>query len=54
MGVLNIYKGLDLVDRLPEELSTEVSNTIWEAVTKVIPKKKRYKRQSDYLRGLYK
>jgi len=52
--VLNRYKGLDLADGPPEELSTEFSNTIWEVVTKTIPKKKRYRRQSDYLRRLYK
>ena len=38
--VMNTFKGLDLVDRMPEELWTEVSNTVQEAVTKNIPKKK--------------
>ena len=32
-------KGLDLVERMPKELQTEVHNTIQEAVTKIIPKK---------------
>ena len=41
---MNRYKGLDLADGPPEELSTEVSNTIWEAVTKTIPKKKKCKK----------
>ena len=36
--VINRLKGRDLVDRLPEELRTEVPNTIQEAVTKIIPK----------------
>ena len=35
---LNIFKGLDLIDRVPEELWTEVQNTIQEVVTKTIPK----------------
>ena len=41
---MNRYKGLDLADGPPEELSTEVSKTIWEAVTKTIPKKKKCKK----------
>ena len=35
--------GLDQVDRVPEELWTEVCNTVREAVTKTIPKKKKYR-----------
>ena len=34
------FKGLDLVDKVPEELWTEVCNIAQEAVTKTIPKKK--------------
>ena len=37
----NRFKGLDLVDRMPEELWTEISNTVQGAVTKNIPKKKK-------------
>ena len=37
--VMNRFKGLDLVDRVPEELWTEVCNTVQESVTKIIPKK---------------
>ena len=37
------FKGLDLVDRAPEELWMEFSNTVQEAVTKTIPKKNKYK-----------
>ena len=44
VGVTNRFKGLDLVDRVPEELWTEVHNTVQEAVTKTIPKKKKCKR----------
>ena len=36
----NIFKALDLVDRVPEELWMEVHNTVQESVTKTIPKKK--------------
>ena len=38
------FKGLDLVNRLPEELWTEVCNIVQEAVTKTIPKKKKCKK----------
>ena len=38
--VTNKFKGLDLIDRVPEELWTEVCDTIQEAVIKTIPKKK--------------
>ena len=38
--VTNRIKGLDLAERVPEELWTEVCNTVQEAVTKSIPKKK--------------
>ena len=43
MAVKNRFKGLDLVDRVSEALWTEVCN-IQEAVTKTIPKKKKYKK----------
>ena len=39
--VTNRFKGLDLVDRVPEELWTEVHNIVQEAITKTIPKKKK-------------
>ena len=39
--VMNRFKGLDLVDRVPEELWTEVCNIVQEAVTKSIPKQKK-------------
>ena len=38
--VTNRFKGLDLVDRMPEELWMEVHNTVQEAVRKTIAKKK--------------
>ena len=37
----NRFKGLDLMDRVPEELWTEVSNTVQVGLTKTIPKKKK-------------
>ena len=42
--VRNRFKGLDLTDRVPEELWTEVRDIIQEAVIKTIPKKKKCKR----------
>ena len=39
--VTNRLKGLDMVDRLPEELWTEVHNIVQEVLTKTIPKKKK-------------
>ena len=36
---MNRLTGLDLVDRVPEELWMEVCNTVQEAVIKTIPKK---------------
>ena len=40
----NRFKGLDLVDRVPEELWMEDCNTVHEAVIKTIPKKKKFKK----------
>ena len=51
--VRNRFKGLDLVDRVSEELWTEIHNTVQEAMTKTIPKKKICKRQNGW-RRLYK
>ena len=39
--VKNRLKGLDLTDKLPEELWTEVCNIVQEAVIKTITKKKK-------------
>ena len=44
LEVMNRFKGLDLVGRVPEELWTEVPNMVQEAVTKTIPNKKKCKR----------
>ena len=42
--VTNRFKGLDLIDRVPAELQTEVRDTIQEAVIKTIPKIKKCKK----------
>ena len=39
--VRNRFKGLDLIDRVPDELWTEVHDIVQEAVIKTIPKKKK-------------
>ena len=44
MEVTNRFKGLDLIDRVPEELWMEVHDAVQEAVIKTIPKKKKCKR----------
>ena len=44
MEVTNRFKELDLVGRLPEELGTEIPNTVHEAVTKIILKEKKCKK----------
>ena len=41
---MNRFKGLDLVDRVPEELQMDVHNIAQEAVTKTTPKKKKCKK----------
>ena len=41
--VRNRFKGLDLIDRVPEELWMEVCDIVQEAVIKTIPKKKKGK-----------
>ena len=37
--VTNRFKGLNLIDRVPEELWTEVQDIVQEAVIKIIPRK---------------
>ena len=44
MEVTNRFKGLDLIDRLPEEPWIEVRDIVQEAVIKIIPKKKKRKK----------
>ena len=42
--VANRFKGLDLIDRVPEELWMEIHDIVQEAVIKTIPKKKKCKK----------
>ena len=42
--VTNRFKGLDLIDRVPEEVRTEARDIIQEAVINTIPKKKKCKK----------
>ena len=44
MEVRNIFKGLDLIDRVPDELWTEVHDIVQETGSKTIPKKKKRKK----------
>ena len=52
--VMNIFKGLDLIDRVPKELWMEVHDIVQEAEIKTIPKEKKCKKQNDCLRRPYK
>ena len=52
--VTNRFKGLELIDRVPEELWTEVRDLVQEAVIKTLPKKRNAKRQNGCLRRPYK
>ena len=53
--VTNRFKGLDLIDRVPEELwiLDNVHDIVQEAVIKTIPKKRRFKK-AKWLRRPYK
>ena len=44
MEVRNRFKGLDLIDRVPDELWTEVRDMVQETGMKTIPKKKKCKK----------
>ena len=44
LEVTNRFKGLDLIDRVPEQLWTEVHDIVQKAVIKTIPKKKKCKK----------
>ena len=51
---VNRFKGLDLIDRVPEELWTKVNDIVYEAVIETIPRKRNAKRQNGCLRRPYK
>ena len=44
MEARNRFKGLDLIDRVPDELWTEVRDIVQEIRIKTIPKKKKCKK----------
>ena len=44
MEVTNSFKGLDLIDGVPEELWNEVHDIVQETAIKTIPKKKKCKK----------
>ena len=44
MEVRNRFKGLDLIDRMPDGLWMEVHDTVQETGIKTIPKKKKFKK----------
>ena len=52
--VRNRFKGLDLIDRVPEELWMEVHDIVQEAGIKPSPRKRNAIRQNGCLRRLYK
>ena len=54
MEVTNIFKGLDLGDRVLEELRMEVRNVVQEVITKTIPKKQTCNKANGCLRRPYK
>ena len=54
MEVINRFKGLDLIERVPEELWTEVCDIVHEARIRTAPRKRNAKRQNGCLRRPYK
>ena len=52
--VKNRFKGLDLIDRVPDELWMEVHDIVQETGIKIIPMEKKWKRQNGCLERPYK
>ena len=52
--VRNRFKGLDLIDRVPDELWTEVHDIVQETGIKNIPMEKKFKKQNGCLGRIYK
>ena len=50
----NRFKGLDLIDRVADELWTEVRDIVQETGIKIIPMEKKCKKENSCLRGPYK
>ena len=53
LEVTNRFKGLDLIDRVPEEIWMEVCDVVQETVIKTIPEKKKCLKQHGCLRSPY-
>ena len=54
MEVRNRFKGLDLIDRVPDELYMEIRDIVQETGIKTIPKKKKDQKANGCLRRAYK
>ena len=54
MEVKYRFKGLDLIDRVPDELRTEVCDIVQETGIKTIPWKRNAKKQNGSLGRPYK
>ena len=52
--VRNRFKGLDMIDKVPDELWAEVCDIVQETVIKTIPKKKKCKKAKWLSEGPYK
>ena len=52
--VRDIFKGLDLIDRVPDELWMEVRDIVQETGIKTIPVERKYKKQNGCLGRPYK
>ena len=52
--VRNRFKGLDLIDSVPDELWAEVHDIGQETGSKTIPNERNAKKQNGYLRRTYK
>ena len=52
--VRNGFKGIDLIDRKPDELWMEVCDIVQETGIKTIPRKRNAKKQNGCLRRPYK
>ena len=50
----NRFKGLDLIDRVPDELWTEVRDIVQRQESRPFPRKRNAKKQNDCLRRPYK
>jgi len=54
VGVRNRYKGLDLIDRVPDELWKEVPDIVQETGIKAIPMEKKCKKDNTHGKEMQK